>query len=195
MFYFGDLFPTEPRKPPSCPRSYSVNRKGKPTHPSAHLVDWCGFPKRKVQFTRVEQSIALPPLLKVTCCIRHFFNSFPCCIPLLFLRYGKGPGMVGYEHSPGNLFGLTKKSYIPWVGRRFNQLTSFAIHAFMFLWPDIFSWFPFQIVLWTFYQYEAIVKRYTRLVIWVIKRSNHNAYLGGHYFIISFWLTSSCSFD
>ena len=24
---------------------------------------------------------------------------------------------------------------------------------------------------------------------WVIKRSNHYAYLGGHYFIISFWLT------
>jgi len=70
-----------------------------------------------------------------------------------------------------------------------TEKTSFAIHAFMFLWPYIFSWFPFQIVLWTFYQYEAIVTRYTRLVIRVIKRSNHCAYLGGHYFIISFWLT------
>jgi len=49
--------------------------------------------------------------------------------------------------------------------------------------------FPFQIVLWTFYQYEAIVTRYTRHVIWVIKRSNHYAYLIGQYFIISFWLT------
>jgi len=36
---------------------------------------------------------------------------------------------------------------------------------------------------------EAIVTRYTRLVIRVIKRSNHYAYLGRHYFIISFWLT------
>ena len=70
-----------------------------------------------------------------------------------------------------------------------TEKTSFAIHAFMFLWPYIFSWFPFQIVLWTFYQYEAIVTRYTRLVIRVIKRSNHFAYLSGHYFIISFWLT------
>jgi len=70
-----------------------------------------------------------------------------------------------------------------------SEKTSFAIHAFMFFWPDIFSWFPFQIVLWTFYQYEAIVTRYTRLVIRVIKRSKHYAYLGGHYFIISLWLT------
>jgi len=46
VLYSGDLFRTEPRKPPSCPRSHSVNRKGKPTHPSAHLVDWCGFTKR-----------------------------------------------------------------------------------------------------------------------------------------------------
>jgi len=78
----------------------------------------------------------------------------------------------------------------------------------MFLWPDIFSWSPFQIILWNFYQYEAIVTQYIRLVIqaiqsscvrqkppkivfqkWVFKRSNHYAYLGGHYFIISFWLT------
>jgi len=48
--------------------------------------------------------------------------------------------------------------------------------------------FHFKIVLWTFYQYEAIVTRYTRLVIRVMKRSNHYAYLGGDYFIISFWL-------
>jgi len=77
-----------------------------------------------------------------------------------------------------------------------TEKTSFAIHAFMFLWPYIFSWLPFQIVLWTFYQYEAIVTRYTRLVIRVIKRSNHYAYLGGHYFY-NFFLayTSSCSID
>ncbi|GFQ06164.1 hypothetical protein PHJA_002760400, partial [Phtheirospermum japonicum] len=31
---------------PSCPRSHSVNRKGKPTHLSAPLVDRCGFTKR-----------------------------------------------------------------------------------------------------------------------------------------------------
>ncbi|KAK7315480.1 hypothetical protein VNO77_34030 [Canavalia gladiata] len=46
VLYSGDLFPTEARKPPSCPRSHSVNRKGKPTHPSAPLVDRCGFTKR-----------------------------------------------------------------------------------------------------------------------------------------------------
>ncbi|KAG4379133.1 hypothetical protein AAZX31_17G176400 [Glycine max] len=46
VLYFGDLFPTEARKPPSCPRSHSVNRKGKPTHPLAPLVDRCGFTKR-----------------------------------------------------------------------------------------------------------------------------------------------------
>ena len=40
-----------------------------------------------------------------------------------------------------------------------------------------------------FYKYEAIVTQYIRLVIRVIKSSNHYAYLGGHYFIISFWLT------
>ncbi|MCI21807.1 hypothetical protein A2U01_0042977, partial [Trifolium medium] len=39
VLYFGDLFPTEARKPPSCPKSHFVNRKGKPTHPSAPLVD------------------------------------------------------------------------------------------------------------------------------------------------------------
>ncbi|CAI8606153.1 unnamed protein product [Vicia faba] len=46
VLYSGDLFPTEARKPPSCPRSHSVNRKGKPTHPSAPLIDRCGFTKR-----------------------------------------------------------------------------------------------------------------------------------------------------
>ncbi|KAL0391314.1 UNVERIFIED_CONTAM: hypothetical protein Slati_4575000 [Sesamum latifolium] len=43
VLYSGDLFPTEARKLPSCPRSHSVNRKGKPTHLSAHR---CGFTKR-----------------------------------------------------------------------------------------------------------------------------------------------------
>ncbi|TYH76827.1 hypothetical protein ES332_D04G113800v1 [Gossypium tomentosum] len=43
VLYSGDLFPTEARKLPSCPRSHSVNRKGKPTHPSAHFVDRCSF--------------------------------------------------------------------------------------------------------------------------------------------------------
>ncbi|KAL0307434.1 UNVERIFIED_CONTAM: hypothetical protein Scaly_2983000 [Sesamum calycinum] len=38
VLYSGDLFPTEARKLPSCPRSHSVNRKGKPTHLSAHRL-------------------------------------------------------------------------------------------------------------------------------------------------------------
>ncbi|KAK8574295.1 hypothetical protein V6N13_097280 [Hibiscus sabdariffa] len=46
VLYSGDLCPTEARKLPSCPRSHSVNRKGKPTHPLAPLVDRCGFTKR-----------------------------------------------------------------------------------------------------------------------------------------------------
>ena len=43
VLYSGDLLPTEARKLPSCPRSHSVNRKGKPTHPSAPLVDAVRF--------------------------------------------------------------------------------------------------------------------------------------------------------
>ncbi|KAJ4978382.1 hypothetical protein NE237_009162 [Protea cynaroides] len=39
VLYSGDLFPIEAGKLPSCPRSHSVNQKGKPTHPSAPLVD------------------------------------------------------------------------------------------------------------------------------------------------------------
>ena len=70
-----------------------------------------------------------------------------------------------------------------------TKKNSFAVHDFMFLRPYILSLFPFQIVLWNFYHYEAIVTQYIRLVIRVIKISNHYAYLGGHYFIISFWLT------
>ncbi|KAL4386847.1 hypothetical protein GQ457_09G023000 [Hibiscus cannabinus] len=46
VLYSGDLFPIEARKLPSCPRSHFVNRKGKPTHPSAPLLDRCGFTKR-----------------------------------------------------------------------------------------------------------------------------------------------------
>ena len=38
--------------------------------------------------------------------------------------------MVGWEHSPGNLFGLTKKSYVPWVGRRFNRKSFFRNSCF-----------------------------------------------------------------
>ena len=48
----------------------------------------------------------------------------------LFLRYGKGPGMVGYELSPGNLFGLTKKPYVPRVARRFNRNNFFHNSCF-----------------------------------------------------------------
>ncbi|KAL9426619.1 hypothetical protein AB3S75_033412 [Citrus x aurantiifolia] len=46
VLYSGDLFPTEARKLPSCPRSHFVNQRGKPPHPSAPLVDQCGFTKR-----------------------------------------------------------------------------------------------------------------------------------------------------
>ncbi|KAK4712662.1 hypothetical protein R3W88_007175 [Solanum pinnatisectum] len=44
--YSDDIFSTETRKLPSCPKSYSVNRKGKPTHLSAPLIDQCNFLKR-----------------------------------------------------------------------------------------------------------------------------------------------------
>ena len=56
-----------------------------------------------------------------------------------------------------------------------TERTSCAIHAFLFLWPEISSWFPFQIVLWTFYQYEVIVTQYIRLVIQAIQSSVCNA--------------------
>ncbi|PHT45870.1 hypothetical protein CQW23_15028 [Capsicum baccatum] len=46
VLYSGDIFSTETRKLPSCPKSYFVNRKGKPTHLSAPLVDRRGFTKR-----------------------------------------------------------------------------------------------------------------------------------------------------
>ncbi|KAA0037495.1 formamidopyrimidine-DNA glycosylase-like [Cucumis melo var. makuwa] len=46
VLYFDDLFPTEARKLPSYPKSYSMKRKGKPTHPSASLRHWCSFTKR-----------------------------------------------------------------------------------------------------------------------------------------------------
>jgi len=52
-----------------------------------------------------------------------------------------------------------------------TERTSCAIHAFLFLWPEIVSWFPFQIVLWTFYQYEVIVTQYSWLVIQAIQSS------------------------
>ena len=52
-----------------------------------------------------------------------------------------------------------------------TERTSCAIHAFLFLWPEIVSWFPFQIVLWTFYQYEVIVRQYIILVIQAIQSS------------------------
>ncbi|CAD5197508.1 unnamed protein product [Musa acuminata subsp. malaccensis] len=43
VLYSGDLLPTEARKLPSCLRSHSVNRKGKPTHQFAPLVDVVRF--------------------------------------------------------------------------------------------------------------------------------------------------------
>lgn len=56
-----------------------------------------------------------------------------------------------------------------------TERTSCAIHAFLFLWPEIVSLFSFQIVLWTFYQYEVIVTQYIRLVIQAIQSSVCNA--------------------
>jgi len=38
--------------------------------------------------------------------------------------------MVGWEHSPGNLFGLTKKSYVPRVAQRFNRKNFFCNSCF-----------------------------------------------------------------
>ena len=52
-----------------------------------------------------------------------------------------------------------------------TERTSCAINAFLFLWPEIDSWYPFKRVLWTFYQYEVIVTQYIRLVIQAIQSS------------------------
>ncbi|KAJ4969433.1 hypothetical protein NE237_016134 [Protea cynaroides] len=60
VLYSGDLFPTEARKLPSCPRSDSVNRKGKPTHPSAPLVDAVRFYEALVASLR---RVEVPPHL------------------------------------------------------------------------------------------------------------------------------------
>uniref|UniRef100_M1BIJ5 Uncharacterized protein n=1 Tax=Solanum tuberosum TaxID=4113 RepID=M1BIJ5_SOLTU len=46
VLYSGDIFPSETRKLPSCPRAHFVNRKRKPTHLSAPLVNRCSFMKR-----------------------------------------------------------------------------------------------------------------------------------------------------
>ncbi|KAK7325709.1 hypothetical protein VNO80_33976 [Phaseolus coccineus] len=64
VLYSGDLFPTEARKPPSCPRSHSVNRKGKPTHPSAPLVD-----RRSVRFYEASKHSSLALINQELC--RH----------------------------------------------------------------------------------------------------------------------------
>lgn len=52
-----------------------------------------------------------------------------------------------------------------------TKRTSCAIHVFPFWWPEIVSWFPFQIVLWTFCQYEVTVTQYIRLMIQAIQSS------------------------
>ncbi|GFP93544.1 hypothetical protein PHJA_001498800 [Phtheirospermum japonicum] len=41
VLYADDVFHTESRRLTSCPISHSVNRKKKPTHLSAPLVDQC----------------------------------------------------------------------------------------------------------------------------------------------------------
>ncbi|KAA0046386.1 hypothetical protein E5676_scaffold663G00520 [Cucumis melo var. makuwa] len=66
VLYSGDLFPTGARKLLSCPKSHSVKRKGKPTHPSA-------------------------PLRHHSCILFH--ASYPPQIKLP--QIGKGTGMVG----------------------------------------------------------------------------------------------------
>jgi len=38
--------------------------------------------------------------------------------------------MLRKEHSPGNLFGLSKKSYVPWVTWRFNRINFFRNSCF-----------------------------------------------------------------
>ncbi|KAK4839993.1 hypothetical protein QYF36_026514 [Acer negundo] len=73
VLYSGDLFPTEARKLPSCPRSHSVNRKGKPTHPSS---------RRSVRFYEASKHSSLALINQELC--RHSLRlpvvSYTSCI-------------------------------------------------------------------------------------------------------------------
>ncbi|KAJ8614362.1 hypothetical protein MRB53_036252 [Persea americana] len=82
VLYSGDLLPTEARKLPSCPRSHSVNRKGKPTHPSAPLVDAVRFyeASKHSSLALINQefcrhSLRLPVVSYTSCIVSH--ASYP----------------------------------------------------------------------------------------------------------------------
>ena len=97
--------------------------------------------------------------------------------------------MVGKEYSLGNLSGLTKKSYFPRVARRFNRKNVFRNSCFYVFMTRYFFLISILNCSRDFLSVWGDRTRCTRLVILVIKRSNHYAYIGGHYFIISFQLT------
>lgn len=73
VLYSGDLFPTEKRKLPSCPRSHSVNRKGKTPHPSS---------RRSVRFYEASKHSSLALINQEVC--RHSLRlpvvSYTSCI-------------------------------------------------------------------------------------------------------------------
>ena len=111
-------------------------------------------------------SLRLPVVSYTSCILSH--ASYP---PLASPRSGKVKGQAWWGRSIlSAIFLAWPRSLMSSESRGvLTERTSCAIHAFLFLWPEIFSWFPFQIVLWTFYQYEVIVTQYIRLVIQAIQ--------------------------
>ena len=99
VLYSGDLFPTEARKPPSCPRSHTF-RKSK-----GEAYSSISSSRRSVRFYEASKHSSLALINQELC--RHslrlpvvsdtsFILSHAAYhTPTQFLRKGKGPGMVG----------------------------------------------------------------------------------------------------
>lgn len=132
VLYSGDLLPTEARKLPSCPRSHSVNRKGKPTHPSAPLVD------AVVRFYEASKHSSLALINQEFC--RHSNRlpvvSYTSCIvshaSYLFLKvkgqawWGRSIQSAIFLARPISLMSSESHGVL-------TERTSCAIHAFLFL--------------------------------------------------------------
>lgn len=111
VLYSGDLFPTEARKLPSCPRSHSVNRKGKPTHLSS---------RRSVRFYEASKHSSLTLINQEVC--RHSLRlpvvSYTSCIlshasDLLFLLVKERARHGGVGASSRQSFWLDQEVLCP----------------------------------------------------------------------------------